>query len=214
MPHEALDHRAGDRGAGKEGHVSTHRPPREVVGASVVLRAPTVDDAALPDAAIQDSVEELRIWMPWAAAEPQDLADRVILIRDWDRSWRAGEDFIFGVFHDATLIGGCGLHRRVADSGLEIGYWIRTGYTGRGQATAAAAALVSAAFAMPAIDHVEIHHDRANRASSRVPEKLGFTFVEERRDGRATAAEHGVERIWRMTLDQWVSAPRASSPRA
>jgi putative acetyltransferase len=47
------------------------------------------------------------------------------------------------------------------------------------------------------ISTVEIHHDRANRASARVAAKAGFVFAGERRDGANTAAEEGVDWVWR-----------------
>ena len=66
---------------------------------------------------------------------------------------------------------------RIGDGGLEIGYWVHPGFTGRGVATAAAAALTEAALALPGIDRVEIHHDILNLASGRVPAKLGYDCV-------------------------------------
>jgi len=39
--------------------------------------------------------------------------------------------------------------------------------------------LTDAAFQIPGIERVEIHHDKANVASSGVPRKLGFELVEE-----------------------------------
>jgi RimJ/RimL family protein N-acetyltransferase len=70
----------------------------------------------------------------------------------------------------------------------------------RGIATAAAAALTDAAFALPGVDHVEIHHDELNRASGRIPAKLGYRAIETRR-GRFEPApgESGVDQIWRIT---------------
>ncbi len=60
--------------------------------------------------------------------------------------------------------------------GLEIGYWIHPAFIGRGLATAAARLVTEAAFSVPGIDRVEIHHDRANEISGAIPRKLGFTL--------------------------------------
>ena len=151
--------------------------------------------------------------MPWAALEPRALPDREQLIGGWIERWDAAEDFNFGVFEGAALVGGCGLHRRVGPNGLEIGYWTRAGETGRGIATEAARCLVAGAFSMPTVDMVEVHHDVANVASGRVPERSGFVLVAEREDGVDAPGEVGVERIWRLTRldwDRWSGGPGGS----
>jgi RimJ/RimL family protein N-acetyltransferase len=166
-------------------------------------------DAAQLHDAIVESIEHLIPWMPWASLEPLDLSDRQRLIADGLTRWNRGEDFNYGVFESAVLVGGCGLHRRVGPAGLEIGYWTRVSAVRRGVASEAARCLVDGAFSMPDIDFVEVHHDIANVASGRIPERLGFRLVEERWDGIEASAEVGVERIWRLHRDAW----RASTTR-
>jgi ribosomal-protein-serine acetyltransferase len=68
--------------------------------------------------------------------------------------------------------------RRIGPGGLEIGYWLHAASTGRGLATAAVAALVGQAFALPDIERVEIVHDQANIASGAIPRRLGFTEIQ------------------------------------
>ncbi|MCU0310678.1 MAG: GNAT family N-acetyltransferase [Acidimicrobiales bacterium] len=187
------------------------RPPVEVAGPRRVLRRYSLSDALGLHEAIIDSLDHLRPWMPWVAPEPLELADREHLIADWLDRWDAGEEFHFGVFEANALIGGCGLHRRVGPDGLEIGYWTRSGGTGRGVATEAAGCLVQAAFSMPQVEFVEVHHDRANVASGRVPQHLGFTFIEERDDAPSAPAEVGAECVWRLNRRNWTGlAPWAS----
>ena len=59
--------------------------------------------------------------------------------------------------------------------------------------------LCERAFADPAVDRVEIHHDRANAASGAVAATSGFTLVEENPRPPQAPAEEGVERVWRLT---------------
>jgi RimJ/RimL family protein N-acetyltransferase len=178
--------------------VTADRPPLEMCGPRVVVRRYSTSDAVDLHEAIGDSVEHLVPWMPWAALEPMAVADRHQLIAGWLEGWATGVDFNFGVFERERLVGGCGLHRRIGPHRLEIGYWTRAGETGRGVATEAAGCLVAGAFTMADVEGVEIHHDAANVASSRVPERLGFTFIEARVDGVAAPAEVGVEWVWRL----------------
>jgi RimJ/RimL family protein N-acetyltransferase len=66
------------------------------------------------------------------------------------------------------------LHDRVGAGGLEIGYWVHVGCTGRGVATVAAAALTRAALALDGVARVEIRCDAANLRSAAIPRRIGF----------------------------------------
>jgi RimJ/RimL family protein N-acetyltransferase len=145
--------------------------------------------------------------MAWVAAEPLSLEERLRKITRWSTRLDAGEDFSFAI--GGELLGGCGLHRRIAPDGLELGYWARGDRTGQGVATDAARALVQAAFSVDGITHVEIHHDAANAASRRIPEKVGFTCIGERPDDIVAPAEVGIDVIWRLDRDP---ATRPGSP--
>jgi RimJ/RimL family protein N-acetyltransferase len=165
----------------------------------VVVRPYTLDDAPAVHEAIIESIEHLRPWMPWAALEPLTLDER--------RAWLGGVSEALGIFVGDTCVGGTGLHDRIAPTGREIGYWVRVGWTGRGIATEAARQVIERAFAIDGVDHVEIHHDKANLASRRVPEKLGFTLEREVEDAIAAPGESGISCEWRLTRDRHLQSP-------
>ena len=167
------------------------------------LRRWRVEDAAALGAAVEESLAELRPWMPWAAGEPRSVADRRELIRTWEADRRAGGDEMLGIWVDGRVAGSCGLHRRIGPRGLEIGYWVSTRLHRRGVATEAARRLCARAFADPAIDHVEIHHATANVASGGVPAKLGFAHVRDLPRAPEAPGEDGTFRIWRLTREAW-----------
>jgi ribosomal-protein-serine acetyltransferase len=98
-------------------------------------------------------------------------------------------------------VGSAGLMARIGPGGLEIGYWVHPSWTGRGVATSAAAALTDAALSLPDVDRVEIHHDEANKASGRVPEKLGYELVGEVPSSPDMIApgDSGTVKVWRIT---------------
>jgi ribosomal-protein-serine acetyltransferase len=157
----------------------------------ILCRPYTVDDAPALHEAILASLEHLRPWMPWVALEPLTLEQRTAWIAD-------GGDAV-GIFHGEIVVGGTGLHDRLGDpAGREIGYWVRDGWTARGIATAAARQMVDLAFSMDGVTYVEIHHDKANAASRRVPEKLGFTLIRERKDEISAPGEIGISCDWRL----------------
>jgi RimJ/RimL family protein N-acetyltransferase len=179
------------------------RLPDRVEGARVLLRRWVAADVPDLAAAVASNLEHLRPWMPWIEFEPLTDADRAELFETWERSYQDGGDVVYGVFLDGQPIGGTGLHKRRGPNGLEIGYWIDKDHTNKGIATEVARALTTAALALPGITFVEIHHDKANVASSRVPEKLGYTFVGETPDSVTSPGEVGIDCAWRMEAADW-----------
>lgn len=171
----------------------------------LVLRTWTAADVPALARAIETSTEHLRPWMAWIAHEPQTLEQRSELVARWEREHLDGGDAVFGIWRDDTVVGSCGLHRRIGAGGLEIGYWVHVDHVGRGIATTASRALTDLAFTVDGIDVVEIRHDRTNAASRRVPEKLGYTWVGEAAPNRAESApaETGVDGLWRTTRATW-----------
>src|SRR6185312_15596398 len=135
----------------------------------LLLRRWVPEDAEGLGRAVAESVEHLRPWMAWIAHEPMALDSRREMIAEWEHDWSEGGDVVMGVFvDDGRVAGRCGLHRRIAAGGLEIGYWIHPAFLRRGLATRVARMLTDAAF-VPGITRVEIHHDKANQASAGVP---------------------------------------------
>lgn len=180
--------------------------PARIETERLVLRTWTVGDAEALGVAITESIDHLRPWMPWVAFEPLAIDDRRKLIAEWDTKWQAGDDAVYGVFHEDAVVGGTGLHRRIGPDGLEIGYWIHAAYTRRGFATELSAALTDVAFKLEGIERVEIHHDKENVASGGVPRALGYTFVENVAVEASAPSESGVNSVWAVSRAEWPGA--------
>lgn len=163
------------------------------------MRSYTVDDAAALHEAILASIDHLRPWMPWASLEPLTFDQRI--------EWLRGVREAMGIFEGDTCVGGTGLHDRIGEGGLEIGYWVRADHVGRGIATEAARQVTALAFVRPGITYVEIHHDKANVRSRRVPEKLGFTLVREVPDAITAPGECGICCEWRLDRSRDLRTP-------
>ena len=107
-------------------------------------------------------------------------------------------DFIYSILlpPGQTVIGEIGLHRRVGEGGMEIGYWVDTRYAGRGLGTEAARMLTEVALALPGVAPAEIHCDEANLASAAIPRKLGYRL--DRIDPHQPEApgEQGRRMVW------------------
>jgi RimJ/RimL family protein N-acetyltransferase len=178
---------------------------------AVELRHWRLEDADAQARAVEASLDHLRPWMAWAVEWPKPRDEQIEALREWERRRLAGEDEFLAVWLDGEVVGSCGLHYRIGPGAAEIGYWIHVDHLRRGLATEVARQLVERAFADPAIELVEIHHDRANAASGGVPPKLGFEHVSDTPRAPVAPAEEGVERVWRLSRAAW-TAGRASPP--
>jgi RimJ/RimL family protein N-acetyltransferase len=187
--------------------------PDVLPAGAVDLRRWRAEWAEAVVAALAVSIDELRPWMPWAQEVPSLDEERKVLA-DGDAAFARGDAYGFVVVeHDGRtggdeVVGGCGLHPRVAPDAIEIGYWIRTDRWGRGYASAAAAALTDAAFAHLEVARVEIQMDRANVRSAAVPRRLGYRLVREEEREPFAPGHTGVTLVWEVGRDEWGSARR------
>lgn len=188
------------------------RLPSEIVTPRLFLRLWRPDDASPLGAAIEASFEHLRPWLAWIRFEPLSNEDREQLINSGRADWRNGGDANYGVFRDDVVVGGCGLHRRQGPGTIDLGYWIHSDHTGHGYAVEIARGLTTAAFDVAGVDHVEIHHDKANARSRAVPRSLGFAQAAERPDGVHSPGEVGIDCSWSINRTDWKL--RESSRRA
>ncbi|MEM8707362.1 MAG: GNAT family N-acetyltransferase [Actinomycetota bacterium] len=147
--------------------------------------------------ALRASIPELRDFMDWAQDDPSDEGAIGQFLEICDRDWIADRAYNFHVFlaDTDTLVGSCGLMRRVGPGAIEIGYWVRSDHAGRGYATEAAAILAEAAWGLDGIERIVIRHDLANVGSGRVAEKLGFEEVDKVAVEVTAEGESGVDVI-------------------
>jgi RimJ/RimL family protein N-acetyltransferase len=185
-------------------------PPETLTADGVTLRRWRTGDAAQVHRAVNESLDHLAPWMPFAVGG-YTLADGESFMAATVEDWDEGRAFNYamvaaaerspeapGVQSAGNVVGSCGLMTRPED-GFEIGYWLHGAYTGRGLATKATAALIAEAWRVGAA-YVMIRHDEANVRSRAVPERLGFAFVERRTPTveKLTSARIGVDVVWRL----------------
>jgi RimJ/RimL family protein N-acetyltransferase len=151
-------------------------PPYRIVTERLVLRCWEPRDAPLLKEAVDSSIDHLLPWMPWAVHEPQSLEDKVALLRQFRGKFDLGQDFTYGILtpDEQQAVGGTGLHTRIGDDALEIGYWIRASRVGEGLGTESTAALTRVAFELTDVDRVEIRCEPENEDSRAIPRKLGY----------------------------------------
>ena len=100
----------------------------------LIIRCYHPRDAMLLKTAVDESLEHLRGWMPWAMDEPTELEERIARLRRFRGEFDLGQDFTYGVFNleETELLGGSGLHSLLDEKAREIGYWTRHSYINRG----------------------------------------------------------------------------------
>lgn len=152
-------------------------PPTVLRGERVLLRPYRPEDAPEVFAAVNESRERIKVWLPWAEDGHRSLADTEEFIQRVAGEWRERTQFVLGMW-DATsgrFVGGAGLHFRDPDvSYYELGYWIREGEVGRGYVREAVQLQSKCAFETLGANRIEIRCDARNDHSRRVPESLGF----------------------------------------
>lgn len=152
--------------------------PDTIQSQRLLIRAPRPGDGAAINAAVLDSLAELRPWMPWAQQTPT-VDDNEIYAREAHVRFLKREELPLLLFDKTTniLVGSSGLHRiNWAVPRVEIGYWVRTPYAGQGYITEAVAALTEFAFTTLQAHRVEIRCDARNERSAAVARRSGFTL--------------------------------------
>ncbi len=177
--------------------------PERITTERFILRCPRPGDGASLNAAVCESMDDLRPWMPWAQAAPL-LDESEAYCRRHHAKFQLRDDLPYFIFErepdgtEGVLVGASGMHRiDWAVRRFEIGYWRRAGLGGHGIATEAVRALCRMAFDRLDARRVEIRMDDANPRSAKVAERAGFTFEGLlRRDTLTVAGEPRDTRVY------------------
>jgi len=155
----------------------------ELRGEGLVLRRLRMSEARELALAVQESLPELRPYMPWAH-EHYGLEDARAFIRFAREQEEQNAGLQYGIFRSRgdAYLGQLGIDLRPAIQSAELGYWVRSRAAGRGVITRASSLLMAYAFEAFALRRMALTCDVKNRASRRVAEKLGM-----RREGRIKA---------------------------
>ncbi len=140
--------------------------PTSIRTEQMLLRRWRADDAALLVPVLEANVTHLTGWIPRHVSEPAPVAEMARRLAGFADDFDAGRGWRYGLFlpDESTVLGEVSLFPRdsakrvlleQADR-LEIGYWLRADYTGRGLATEASRAMLDLAMALPGMRCVEI----------------------------------------------------------
>lgn len=162
--------------------------PYSIETERLIVRGSLPGDGAPLHQAVVESQAELKPWMPWAvnimSAEAYEVR-----VREGQLRFLKREDLwmLLTLKDGGTIIGGSGLHRiDWAVPKFEIGYWVRTAYSGQGYVTEAVRGITDFAFNTLKARRVEIRCDSKNLPSAAVARRAGYeleaTLRQEARD--------------------------------
>lgn len=179
----------------------------------LVVRCYQPSDARLLAESVTESIEHLKPWMPWAHSEPTSFEQKLKGVVNFRGKFDLGENYIYGIFNreETKLLGGTGLHPRLGDNELEIGYWIHKDFVNKGLVTESTAALVKVAFEIVHVHRIEIHCDPRNLASASVPRKLGFTHEGTLRAKTPFLDHWSDSMVWGLLETEYPNSPSVSA---
>ena len=143
----------------------------------LLMRVPALSgDGPIVNQAIRESINELKEWLPFAQSIPS-----VEQTEENQKKARVAfskkESFRFLLFSkdNNAFIGTCSIQAMdLKFAKAEIGYWIRTSFSGNGFMTEAIQALTDYGFTELKLKRIEIRCDTTNKKSRAIPERLGY----------------------------------------
>lgn len=153
--------------------------PEQFESERLIIRCPRPEeDAAIVNAAVEASLEELRPWMAWAK-NLSNLEQQIEILEKARQQYLNREDFRLLLFSKETgeLVGSSGIHRFDWQVGkFEIGYWATTKHSGKGYITEATERITQFCIEQFGANRIEIRCDALNHKSAAIPKRLGFTL--------------------------------------
>ena len=149
-----------------------------LAGEKVYLRPYRVEDATDLNAAIAESRDHLRPWLPFAD-EHQTIAETRHWIVQQQAAWLLRTNLFVGIWtvEEDRFVGGTGLEPVNWDIGyFQIGYWVRVSASDRGYIGESVRLLADYALVGLQAQRVEIRCSDHNSRSAAVAERAGFSL--------------------------------------
>ncbi len=152
--------------------------PEEFESERLLIRVPKPGDGKILQEAYLESYPRLKPWFPWAQTE-SSVEEREEFMREQYARFIKREDMMLMLFlkSEHKLIGCSGLHVQKWDvPSFEIGYWVRTGYEGKGYIIEAVNRITEFGFMEMKANRIFIRCDIANVRSQSVAKRAGFLY--------------------------------------
>lgn len=138
----------------------------------ITIRPYKIEDSTVVCDAIHESMEELKLWMPWCHPA-YSIGDSQTWLENQVSAFPKGIAYEFAIVSTSGhYLGGCGLnHVDKINRCANLGYWVRSSAIGHGVASNAVKLIRSWAFENTDLIRLEIVIAVNNQASRRVAEK-------------------------------------------
>lgn len=152
---------------------------------------------------VTDNRAYLREWLDWVDAQTGPEVSKENILKRIKKA-ETGEMLDLGIYKEGELIGSMGFNPISAkNKRAEIGYWISSGYQGKGMMTECVRALIGYGFKKLKLHRIEIHCSTRNAKSFAIPEKLGFTLDGVFRDSYYLYDHFESSKIYSMLAHEW-----------
>jgi len=147
----------------------------------IVLQKYTTEDIPQLFEAVRASIDRVHPWLPWCHPN-YTIAETEAWIKTRPQLWNEGKQFGFSIRYreaypagnrEGKIIGGCGIVIGSSSWCGNLGYWLRTGYTGKGYATIATKLVAVFGIRQLQLKRIEIVASVKNTNSQRVAERAG-----------------------------------------
>ncbi|MFD0675335.1 MULTISPECIES: GNAT family N-acetyltransferase [unclassified Paenibacillus] len=159
---------------------------------------------------VNNNRAHLREWLPWVDST-RSAAYTQMFLESCVRQLAANNGFNCFLFYRGELAGNIGLHSiDWTHRKTSIGYWLASGYEGKGLMTKSCHAVVDHLFGVMKLNRVEIKAGELNVRSRAIPEKLGFKL-----EGVVRQAEwlydHYIDHaVYGMLAQEWKQSNRVA----
>jgi ribosomal-protein-serine acetyltransferase len=186
--------------------MAVHLNPRPRLTPQLMLRPFRRRDVGAIHEAVESSIDDLQLWLPWAARD-YSRSVSAHFVRDSIAAWSEGRAFDFAMRRpdepDRHLGNVSIWHTSVQNAVGEIGYWVRSDETRRGYCTEAVAHLLAAGFEELGMHRITLRIAVGNEASERVAGKLGFLQEGILRDEVKIGSRWVDHTIWGLLDREW-----------
>jgi len=172
----------------------------------LILRPFRRRDASAIHEAVEGSIDDLQLWLPWASRDYSKSVSQHF-VRDSIAAWSEGRAFDFAIRRISDPdrhIGNVSIwHTSKQNAVAEIGYWVRSDETRQGLCTEAVAHVLSIGFEELRLHRITLRIAVGNRGSERIAEKLGFLQEGTLRDDVKIGTRWVDHTIWGLLNNEW-----------
>ncbi|WP_077622281.1 GNAT family N-acetyltransferase [Sediminibacillus massiliensis] len=170
---------------------------------SLHLKMLDLQDAESLFSLTEKSKSELVKWLP-LIADNTCLEDTQRFIKSTIQRFAENNGFSAGIWYQGDIAGVISFHHiNWHNLNTSIGYWLGSGFEGRGLMTKSCAALISYAFSEWKLNRVEIRAASDNWKSRRIPERLGFTEEGCIRQAQKINGRYVDHMVYGMLANEW-----------